>query len=413
MTKEQKEKATLKRRLNLPLLVLYGLGVTIGAGIYVLVGATAAKAGIYAPVSFLLAALVVAFTGFSYAEFATRYPVSAGEAAYVREGLGSSSLATIIGLMVVASGVVSSAAVSLGSAAYLHNFIPLSEEILVAIVILLVGAIAFWGILESVTIAALVTLIEIGGLSLVIYFGLTLKPDLISNLDQLVPPFEIAAWGGIFAAGLLAFFAFVGFEDIANVAEEVKNPKTTMPRGIFLTLIIATLIYFVVVSVVVLVVPMEELTGSDAPLALIFSAAPPWISQFFSIIAFLATINGALIQVIMASRVIFGLSVQGSLPEFLGAINPSTHTPHFATMLVMVIIGFLVYFLPISDLAEITSTLVLTVFIFVNLALIRMKWMERNMTHKTGFKVPFWVPIMGLLTSSGLLVSGLWSAFGS
>ncbi len=406
---EENHRATLKRRLNLPLLVLYGLGVTIGAGIYVLVGATAAKAGFYAPMSFLLAAIVVAFTGFSYAEFSTRYPVSAGEAAYVREGLRIKPLATIIGLMVVASGVVSSAAVSLGAAAYLHNFIAINEEILLGGVIVLVGLIAFWGILESVTLAAIVTLIEVGGLFLVLYFGFAVKPDLLDNFGLLIPPFEFAAWSGIMAAGLLSFFAFVGFEDIANVAEEVKDPTRTMPRGIFLTLIIATCIYFAVVSVVVLVVPMEELTGSNAPLALIFNAAPPWVGKFFSIVAVLATINGALIQVIMASRVIFGLSNQKALPAFLGAVNPITHTPHYATFLVIVIIAVLAYFLPISNLAEITSTFVLAVFVFVNIALIRLKWREKEETPSGIFTVPIWVPVLGTLTSLGLLAVGLFS----
>ncbi|MEH6404645.1 MAG: amino acid permease [Sneathiella sp.] len=399
-------KPTLKRRLNLPLLVLYGLGVTIGAGIYVLVGATAAKAGFYAPISFLLAALVVTFTGFSYAEFSTRFPVSAGEAAYVREGLGLSSLATLVGFMVIASGVVSSAAVSLGAAAYLHTFIPIPETVLLACVIALVGLIALWGIMESVSLAAVVTVIEIGGLGLVIYFGFIVKPDLLMDFDLLIPPLEIPAWSGIFGAGLIAFFAFVGFEDIANVAEEVREPRKTMPSGIFLTLIIATFVYFAVVSVVVLVVPMEELTGSNAPLSLIFNAAPPWVRTFFSIVGFLATINGALIQVIMASRVIYGLSVQKSLPNFLGTINKVTRTPHYATLLVTVIVCVLAYFFPISDLAEMTSTIVLIVFSIVNLSLIRFKWKDSQPLDKSTFIAPIWMPFLGLLSSVSLLTVG-------
>ena len=295
--------AKLERRLTLPLLTLYGLGVTIGAGIYVLVGATAAKAGVYAPISFLLAAAVVGFTGFSYCELGTRYPVSAGEAAYVRQGFNSRTLSLLIGLLVVSSGVVSSAAVAIGAAAYLEVFVPLSPQILTALVILLVGLVAVWGILESVALAALFTVIEIGGLGLVVWFGLASDPAPIANL---IPPLEAGAWNGIVAAGLLAFFAFVGFEDIANVAEEVKQPGRTLPRGIILTLIIATLIYFTVVSVVVLVVPMSALVGSAAPLALIFESAGPQVSTLFSIIAIIATVNGALIQVIMASRVLYG-----------------------------------------------------------------------------------------------------------
>ncbi|MDP6876544.1 MAG: amino acid permease [Alphaproteobacteria bacterium] len=400
------DRPKLRRRLNLPLLTLYGLGVTIGAGIYVLVGATAAKAGIYAPISFLLAAGVVGFTGFAYCELGTRYPVSAGEAAYVRQGFNSRTLSLIVGLMVVASGVVSSAAVAIGAAAYLEAFVPLSPRILTALVILLVGLVAVWGILESVALAALFTVIEIGGLALVVWFGLAAGPAPIANL---VPPFEAGAWSGILAAGLLAFFAFVGFEDIANVAEEVKQPGRTLPRGIILTLIIATLIYFTVVSVVVLVVPMHDLIGSAAPLALIFETAGPGISMLFSVIAIIATVNGALIQVIMASRVLYGLAAQGNLPQVLAKVNGVTHTPLLATALVVAIIFVLAYFLPIGELAEMTSTIVLVVFSFVNLALLRLKWTG---TPPTGdvFQVPVWVPVMGLVTCAGLLLAGFFLA---
>lgn len=397
--------AKLKRRLNLPLLTLYGLGVTIGAGIYVLVGATAAKAGIYAPISFLLAAGVVGFTGFAYCELGTRYPVSAGEAAYVRQGFNSRTLSLIVGLMVVSSGVVSSAAVAIGAAAYLEAFVPLSPQLLTALVILLVGLVAVWGILESVALAALFTVIEIGGLALVVWFGLANAPEAAIDLASLVPPFEAGAWKGIFAAGLLAFFAFVGFEDIANVAEEVKQPGRTLPRGIILTLIVSTLIYFTVVSVVVLVVPMKSLVGSAAPLALIFESAGPAVSTVFSVIAIIATINGALIQVIMASRVLYGLAAQGSLPQVLAKVNGVTHTPLVATGLVVAIIFVLAYFLPIGELAELTSTIVLIVFSFVNLALLRLKWTGAPPTGDV-FQVPVWVPILGLVSCAGLLLAG-------
>ena len=227
--------------------------------------------------------------------------------------------------------------------------------------------------------------------------------------SDLVPPFEAGAWKGIFAAGLLAFFAFVGFEDIANVAEEVKQPGRTLPRGIILTLIVSTLIYFTVVSVVVLVVPMKSLVGSAAPLALIFESAGPAISAVFSVIAIIATINGALIQVIMASRVLYGLAAQGSLPQVLAKVNGVTHTPLVATGLVVAIIFVLAYFLPIGELAELTSTIVLIVFSFVNLALLRLKWTG---TPPTGdvFQVPVWVPILGLVSCAGLLLAGFFLA---
>ncbi len=252
-------KPALARRLNLPLLVLYGLGVTVGAGIYVLVGATAQRAGFYAPISFILAAIVVAFTAFSYSELSTRYPVSAGEVAYVKNGFNSKILAQIVGLMVVISGVVSSATISIGAAEYLSHFIVISPKVLIIFIILILGLVAAWGILQSVSLAAIFTFIEIAGLLFVIYYGFYIKPDLLSEIANLIPPLELSAWSGIVSAGLLAFFAFVGFEDIANVAEEVKNPRKNMPRAIIFTLIIATALYLAVVSVVILTVPMENL----------------------------------------------------------------------------------------------------------------------------------------------------------
>ncbi|MZR30099.1 APC family permease [Sneathiella litorea] len=397
---------SLKRKLTLPLLILYGLGVTIGAGIYVLVGTTAARAGVYAPVSFLIAATVVAFTGFAYAELSTRHPVSAGEAAYVRAGFNSNSLTLIVGLLVAASGIVSSAAVSIGAAAYIGEIVPLSQTFLSIAIILIVGVIAAWGILESVFIAAVFTIVEIAGLGFVIYFGISSDPAIISKVGTLFPPLEGVVWGGIISASLLAFFAFVGFEDIANVAEEVVEPHRTLPRGIILTLVVATVLYFLVVSVVVLVVPMAELSSSAAPLALVFEKAGSTASGIFRLIAIIATTNGVLIQIIMASRVIYGLSKQKSLPSFLSIVNPVTRTPLTATAIIVALVLLFATLLPIDQLAEATSSIVLLVFSLVNLALIRLKMTAPQPTEGV-FVVPLWVPVMGLLTSIALLISGL------
>jgi APA family basic amino acid/polyamine antiporter len=163
--------AKLRRALNAPLLTLYGLGVTVGAGIYVLVGATAAEAGPFAPFSFLIAAIVVAFTAFSYAELSTRYPVSAGEAAYVEAGFRSSSAATLTGLAVALSGVISAAAVAIGAASYLSELTQTPPEVLIAIIIGVVGLVALWGIAQSVAVAAIITVIEISGLLFVVGWG--------------------------------------------------------------------------------------------------------------------------------------------------------------------------------------------------------------------------------------------------
>ena len=398
--------AKLKRALTLPLVTLYGLGVTVGAGIYVLVGATAAKAGYYAPVSFLLAACVTGFTGFSYAELSTRMPVSAGEAAYVRAGFNSSRLSLVVGLLVAASGIISSAAVSIGAVSYLQYFIPLPSLLLTVVVILLLGLVGLWGIVESVVLASIFTLIELSGLGLVIYIGLSTNDALLSTAHQLIPPLELAPWSGIFAASLLAFFAFVGFEDIANVAEEVKNPGRTMPRAIILTLVLSTLIYIAVVTVVILAVPMDKLVTSSAPLALVFVKAGGFTTGSFNMIAIIATLNGVLIQMIMASRILYGLARQDNLPKKLAAVHPRTRTPVNATIVVVALILALALFLPITRLAETTSFVVLIVFSLVNLALIRLK----RSGHTVGgdvFQVPSWVPMVGLVSCIALLASVL------
>ncbi|MZR23138.1 amino acid permease [Sneathiella chungangensis] len=395
----------LKRKLTLPLLTLYGLGVTIGAGIYVLVGTTAARAGIYAPISFLIAAGVVSFTGFAYAELSTRHPVSAGEAAYVRAGFNSSTLTLVVGLLVAASGIVSSAAVSIGAAAYIGEIVPVPPTVIAVAVILIVGVMAAWGILESVMIAAIFTLIEMGGLILVIYYGVSADPEILSRTAELLPPFEISTWGGIISASLLAFFAFVGFEDMANVAEEVVEPHKTLPRGIFLTLLIASILYFLVVSVVVLVVPMADLAGSAAPLALVFEKSGDTTGGIFRTIAIVATTNGVLIQIIMASRVLYGLAMQKNLPSFLASVSPVTRTPLVATGVVVALVLVFATLLPIARLAEATSTIVLIVFCFVNLALIRLKRTSPSPSTSV-FVVPIWVPVLGLLFSIALLLTG-------
>jgi amino acid transporter len=399
------ESPTLQRRLTLPLLVLYGLGVTVGAGIYVLVGLTASEAGMFAPISFLLAAFVVSFTGFTYAELSARYPVSAGEAAFVRSGLKSRSLALLVGLLVVASGVVSSAAISLGSTAYLENFVSVPTAMITTAIILTLGLVAAWGIFESVTIAAVLTVIEIGGLGLVVVYGFALKPDLLADIGKLVPPLEPKVWTGIVGGGLLAFFAFIGFEDLANVAEEARNPEKNMPRAILLTLVIATAIYLVVVSVVVLTVPMNELSQSASPLMLVFASADDTTRGVFNLVAALATLNGVLIQMIMSSRVLYGLASKGQLHKSLAYIHPMTRTPLVATALVVAIILMLALFLPIGRLAEMTSQIALTVFSFVNLALILLKMGEQH--EAAGFQVPIWVPIAGFVSCISLLLSGL------
>lgn len=396
---------SLKRSLGLPLLILYGVGVTIGAGIYVLIGAAAARAGVYAPLSFLVAAAVAGFTAYSYAELATRFPVSAGEAVYVREGLQSPGLSNLVGFLVVTSGVVSAAAVSIGAAAYLQALFALPIKVLVVLLVAGLGLVAVWGISQSVALAGAFTLVEVGGLVFVVFYAASNTPDLPARLQQLVPPLHGDVFIGIGTASLLAFFAFVGFEDIANVAEEVRDPHKTLPRAIIATLGIAVVLYLMVVAVVVLVVPLDRLSRSAAPLSLVFGAQSKHYSTLFTMIACVATLNGVLVQIIMASRVIYGMAVKNSLPGIFREVNKRTQTPVVATVTIVAIILALALAFPIASLAKLTSMVVLGVFVLVNAALLSLKWRKVGSEHKT-FSVPVVVPIMGMLTSLAMLVSG-------
>ena len=393
----------LRRALNAPMLTLYGLGVTVGAGIYVLVGATAGQAGLYAPVAFLIAATVVAFTAFSYAELSTRYPVSAGEAAYVEAGFGQNWLTTLVGLAVAASGIISASAVSIGAASYLHPLTGIAQPILTVGVVATMALVALWGITQSVTVAGVITVIEIGGLAFVIYWGLGVADPSGVTVSDMIPPLSGAHWAGIGSGALLAFFAFVGFEDMANVAEEVKDPTRTMPRAIIWTLVLATLIYVTTMVAVLIAVPLDQLATSAAPLALVFESASPRIQQMFGLIAVVATINGVLIQMIMASRVIYGLADRGHLPATFATVSHRTQTPVIATLCVAAIIMVLTLTVPIEALAARTSQVVLTIFVLVNVALIALK--HRGPPMVAYFRVPLIVPYLGVTTSVLLLTT--------
>ncbi len=394
--------APLSRRLNLPLLVLYGLGTTIGAGIFVLVGKVAGRAGMWAPVSFLAASLLAAFTAFSFAELVARYPRSAGEAIYVREGFRSHRLALAVGLMVALSGVVSSAAIVNGSVGYLNEFVALPHALGVLLILALLAALAAWGIGESVAAAAVFTVLEIGGLVLVIWAAKGSFADLPARAGELLPPLEGAAWIGVMAGAMLAFYAFLGFEDLVNVAEEAKDVTRTMPLAILLTLVVTTLFYVLVSLAAVLTVSPAELAESAAPLAMIYERGTGGGSGAVSAIAVFAVLNGALIQMIMASRVIYGLADQGELPAALAWVHPRRRTPLVATALVAGVILALALFFPLERLAETTSVIVLIVFALVNLALVLIK--RRGTPPPESVRTfPIWIPAVGFAVSTAFL----------
>ena len=414
------EPPSLRRSLTLPLTVFYGLGTILGAGIYSLIGEVAGSAGMYAPLAFVIAAVIAAFTGLSYAELSSRYPRSAGEAVYVQQGLGWPPLSTTVGLLIVFAGVVSSAtlanafvgyvqklAILLSSPQFVTDAWYLGRVPIMVTAILLLGGLALWGIRESVTVASIMTVIELGGLVLIIFVNGGALVDLETRWRELVPPPDIDIWHGIFIAAFVAFYAFIGFEDMVNVAEEVKDAPRKLPRAIIIVIVVSALLYFLVALSAVLAHPPEELVKSAAPMAVLYeqgTGRTPWL---ITLISLFAVINGALIQMIMASRILYGISRRGWLPAALSYIHPGRRTPMVATVLTSVLILAAALPLGLRALADTTSFIILVVYIFINLSLIRIK---RRDPIALGARIfPAWVPWLGLLTSLVFVVSKLLS----
>lgn len=397
--------AALRRRLGLPLLVLYGTGITIGAGIYVLIGAVAGQAGKYAPWSFLIAAITMALTVASYAELSTRFPVSAGEAAYVRAAFQSRIMSTLTGLLTIAVGVVASSAVALGSAGYIQQFVDVPQTLIVVIVVVVLGAVATWGILESVLLASVFTLIEVGGLMAIIVAAVHVDLPIMAALAQPLP-LETGALSGIAFASLLAFFAFIGFEDLANVVEEAKVPHRDIPRAMVLTLLISTILYVAIAAIAISAVPLERLSSSAAPLSLVFQEVAGVSPATISAIAIVATLNTVLAQVTMAARVVYGMARQGDLPSIAGRVHPMTATPLIATALIVVLVIALALTVPLVRLAEITSLATLVVFALVNLALLRLRH-RCVQSHGPHVRVPIFIPAAGLTTCAAMIAGAL------
>lgn len=399
----------LKRTLNLFQLVLYGLGTTIGAGIYALVGELAGISGYYAPAAFLVASVMAALTALSFAEFSGRYPRCAGAALYVEKGFSSERLSMIVGLLVVVAGLVSSAAIINGFITYLAAFVELDRISAIILVTLLIGALAAWGIAESVSIAALVTLIEIGGLLLIIsvsYAGLAELPE---RWRELVPPLDVDSWHAIYAGSLLAFYAFIGFEDMVEVAEETRHVRRNLPLGIILTLAITVLLYMAIMSTAVLAMDPQELAESPLPLVSLYQHYTGGDATIISIIGLFALINGALIQLIMASRVLYGMSSRKLLPAIISTVNKRTRTPLVATGLATMAILLLAISGTLASLAEATSLIMLTVFALVNLSLLYVK--RRHPDPQGMIVFPWIVPLLGFVVSAAFIVSEFISLF--
>jgi basic amino acid/polyamine antiporter, APA family len=392
----------LRRVLGTPLLVFYGLGVIIGAGIYVLVSSVVGAAGAAAPWSFILAGVLAGLTGLSYAELAVRFPEAAGAAAYVKEAFGSDRLSQLVGIAVAAVVILSTASIARGSIGYFQVFAPWSDAFIAGGLVLLFTAIACLGVRESVGLAAAMTLIEIGGLLLVIVAGWPALQLLPERIGELMPAADPAALAGVAAGAFLAFFAFIGFENLANMAEEAAAPERSLPRSILISLGLSTLLYVAVAAVTILALPIDEIVASSAPLLLVAARAQWFSSDLFAAIALIAVANGVLIELVMLARLLYGMARRGWLPRGLGSVSRRSRTPILATLAAGGAVFVLTVALPFGSLVAVTSTITLVVFTAVNVALWQL---QRRQPRVVGFRTPRFVPPLAAIASVALAIA--------
>ncbi len=394
----------LKRSVSLPFLIFYGVGTIVGGGFYALLGEVVGLSGMATPIAFLLTGLLAMVSAFSFAELSARFPVSAGEAQYVDAGFGNAALTRLTGWLVMATGIVSTATLCVASAGFIAPLLPAdlaaAPLVIISLLYLVMFVIAAWGIGGSVLVVSLVTIIEVGAL----VYVFVINADVLTTLPSRAADIWPTQWTGVFAGAFLAFYAFIGFEDMVNLAEEVKSPRRNMPLAIFICIGAAGLLYVAVALVAVLAVSPEALANSPAPVAALASGQGWWPTTGLWMVSILAGLNGALVQIIMAARVGYGMARAGRAPAWLGAVHKTRRTPIKATALVVGIGWMLASFLPIATLAEVTSGIVLLVFTLVNLALWRLKVQGRAAMSSDVPNFPNWLPLLGFLVSGMVLL---------
>ncbi|RBY76459.1 amino acid permease [Geodermatophilus sp. TF02-6] len=396
MTAQAEPETKLRRAVSGRLLYLFILGDVLGAGVYALVGAVAAEVGgaIWVP---LLAALLLALlTAASYAELVTKYPRAGGSAVFAERAFRSPVVAFLVGFCMLAAGVTSAAGLALAFAGdYLAVFLDVAATPAALLFLLAVALLNARGIQESLRANLVMTLVETSGLVLVVVLGALVLGRGDGDLGRVVefPP-GVSAASAVLSAALLAYYSFVGFETSANVAEEVRDVRRVYPRALFGALLTAGAVYVLVGLAAAVVLPPEELAASSGPLLEVVRAADAGIpDRLFSLIALIAVANGALLTMIMASRMAYGMAEQHLLPAVLGRVLPRRRTPWVAiTVTTLVAMGLSLA----GDLPTLANTVVLLllfVFLSTNTAVLVLR---RDRVETDHFRVPAVVPVLGI-----------------
>jgi len=393
----------LKQGITGPLLFLFILGDVLGAGVYALTGNLASEVGGVIWLPLLLALLLALLTAGSYAELVTKYPKAGGAAVFAQRAYRLPIVSFLVGFCMLAAGVVSAAGLSLAFAGdYFATFIDLPPTLVAVVFLGLIAALNARGIRESVGSNVVMTVIELSGLLLIIVSVALLVGGGGGDLGRAGEfPADVNPAGATLGAAIIAYYSFVGFEVSANVAEEVRNPSKVYPRALFGALIVAGIVYVLVGLASAAALDPDELAGSSGPLLEVFAATgvpvPPWV---FSLIALIAVANGALLTMIMASRLTFGMSEEGLLPKALGRVLPRRRTPWVAIVVTTAIAMGLTLIGDIAILAETVVLLLLFVFISTNVAVLVLR---RDKVEHKHFRVWTAIPVLGVISCIVLL----------
>jgi amino acid transporter len=395
---------SLKRVFGLTTLTIYGVGDILGAGIYAVIGKIAGIAGPLVWAAFFVAAVVAALTAWSYAELGSRFPLSGGVAYFIHQAFRQEWLSILVGWLMFCTCLVSMATLSKAFAGYLNAFMPQFPDW--AIVLALFGALTFVnfrGIAESSALNIVCTAIEVSGLVIVILvaslFLLGGGTAVDAGTTDAIANAAAVPWTAVIQGAALAFYAFIGFEDIVNVAEEVKNPERNVPRAILLALGIATVVYTIVSGLATNVLSPSALAASNAPLLDVVARSQPNFPRLlFAFIPLFAVLNTALLNFVTASRLLYGMSREGLLPAWLSQLHHRQRTPYRTFLVILPIVIFLALSGTLQFLAGTTATLILLMFCGVNLSLLVIK-QRHEPRASAGFTAPLAIPILALLSN--------------
>ncbi len=393
----------LKRRLGLLAATLAGVGVILGSGIYVIIGIAAGDAGNAVWLSFLIAAVPAFLTGLSYARLGKLIPKNAPEYHYVNRAFGNMP-GFLAGWMILWAGIISTTAVALGFAGYLNhltNAPPLSAAV---VLIVICSAVVFLGIGESAVLAGILTLIEVGGLIFIIGIGI----PRFGSVNYFEMPAGIP---GLVRAAALVFFAYLGFEGMANLAEEMKNPRRDLPRAIFLAIMISTTLYILVSVAAISVAGWRHIAGSRAPLADVAAAVLGARADLaLSLVALGSTANTVLVLILAATRVMWSMSCAGALPGAFCALEEKRRTPWVSIIVVGLGAALLAFIRDIETVAEYTNLTTLIAFIGVNASAARLIVRGPNVPLLKHLFLNRLIPVLGLATSLLLGINTGWRA---